>query len=681
MLKNDNAHILKKQKKKLLETQQRLLNKGIIFKKRILKNKKENNNSVKRNSQHKNLAIKLTDKNIPKNEAKTNINSNFINSMGTKRESFGHNHLSMKEFKKNKTKKINCIKNNINNKLFAKSPNDCNKTIFKYNSYKKNEKNTKKKGLNIIDLNSENIICYENCSPRIPNIKRERGHISPIERTKYYINTNRKRDHDYEKLKFNYKKWNKIIINDIFDKDNINEINEKENNGLIYNQNYININDNGIQEIFIPNINKVKRKKTKTNDIPHNKTKISNSIINNFTNRNNVLSHYKQMSNLILSKENKINLSGEANQLNFEEIMESPEIKKNNKINNKTFKTFRYPNKKSESFEGILINYKPQTKESFTTSLKHKNNSSKLLMNSINICKKKNNINNSNSQNNKVYRNGIHSFKSNSNSDLNNKIINIKNNKLRDFIKHYDTYNNNNNNDKDNKEIILNNNKDEISFRENDIEKKNHFFTNIKEEIYHNNTDILNDKDKGLNNYTFDNKYEIDSEPSFRFLNNYNNNIFDSSYITNKTNNNINNYFNDITFSSKQNNIFSKKILGAMKIKSNNNNDLSLKDMKYNKNNISYSINNNLLKDIQLDDKEDIDTNTDSCRNNKYNGNYMELAKICANQEKIISDLVKNVQQLNNQICDKDLCINELNNQLYSIKYDLLNTLQKNNKK
>ena len=103
--------------------------------------------------------------------------------------------------------------------------------------------------------------------------------------------------------------------------------------------------------------------------------------------------------------------------------------------------------------------------------------------------------------------------------------------------------------------------------------------------------------------------------------------------------------------------------------------------MKYNKNNYSYSINNNVLKEIQLNDKEDIYTNTDSCRNNKYNGNYMELAKICANQEKIISDLVKNVQQLNNQICDKDLCINELNNQLYSIKYDLLNTLQKNNKK
>ena len=68
-------------------------------------------------------------------------------------------------------------------------------------------------------------------------------------------------------------------------------------------------------------------------------------------------------------------------------------------------------------------------------------------------------------------------------------------------------------------------------------------------------------------------------------------------------------------------------------------------------------------------------------KKNKYNGDYLELAKIGANQEKIISDLVKNVQNLNNQICDKDLCINELNNQLYSIKYDLLNTLEKTNGK
>ena len=128
-------------------------------------------------------------------------------------------------------------------------------------------------------------------------------------------------------------------------------------------------------------------------------------------------------------------------------------------------------------------------------------------------------------------------------------------------------------------------------------------------------------------------------------------------------------------------NIFTKKILGGIKIKSNNINDMHLKEMQYNKNNNSYLINNNLLKEIKINDKEDIYKNIDSCKSNKYKGDYMELAKICENQEKIISDLVKNVQQLNNQICDKDLCINELNNQLYSIKYNLLNTMREKSNK
>ena len=65
--------------------------------------------------------------------------------------------------------------------------------------------------------------------------------------------------------------------------------------------------------------------------------------------------------------------------------------------------------------------------------------------------------------------------------------------------------------------------------------------------------------------------------------------------------------------------------------------------------------------------------------NNINNKEYMELAQKCAKQEKIIYDLMNNVQQLNSQIYDKDLLINELNNQIYSIKYDLLNTLKKTN--
>ena len=677
MLKNDNVNISLNQKKKLLDIEQRLLNEGIIFKRRILINRKENDNNKKRNSQHKNLSIKLTDKNIPKNEIKTN-NSNLINSMRTKKKSFsGINNLSMNEFRKNRMKKNNSIKNyinnNKNNKIFAKSPNYRNKIILKYNSFNKNEKNSKKKNLNIIDLNSENIICYHNSSPKMPTNKLEKGQISPIERTQYYINTNRDKDEESEKQKFNYKKWNKITINNVnnvFDKDNINDMNEKENNGLIYNQNYININDNGIQEIYIPNIKKAKTKKAKINDIPHNKKKINNNIINNFINRNNAINHCKIMSNLILSKENKNNLSGEAlNELNFDEIIEPPDIKNNNRrYNTNTFKSYRYPNKNSESFERKLIENKPRTKESFTTSLKHKNYSTKLLKKTIKTSKRKKNNNNSNYQNNKIYRNVIDSLNSNSNSESNNKIIKV-NSILIDFIKNDDLYKNDNNK---NKEIILNKNKDENIIKEKVLENKNKLFGNFNEEILYNNTDILKEKDKGLNNCTYDNKYEIDSEHSFRFFNNYNN-------ITNNTNN-INNYINDIPFSSKQN-IFTKKILGGMKIKSNNNNNyMNKKDKKYNKINNSYSI-NNILKQIKLNNKEDIYIKTDSSRNNKFNGNYMELAKICENQEKIISNLVKNVQQLNSQICDKDLCINKLNNQLYSIKYDLLNTLQKNNNK
>lgn len=96
-----------------------------------------------------------------------------------------------------------------------------------------------------------------------------------------------------------------------------------------------------------------------------------------------------------------------------------------------------------------------------------------------------------------------------------------------------------------------------------------------------------------------------------------------------------------------------------------------------NNNNISFFSNNNNIneKRVTFNRKSEYKKN----RFSSDYSDYMELAKICENQEKIISDLVKNVQSLNNQICDKDLCINELNNKLYSIKYDLINTLQKTN--
>lgn len=96
-----------------------------------------------------------------------------------------------------------------------------------------------------------------------------------------------------------------------------------------------------------------------------------------------------------------------------------------------------------------------------------------------------------------------------------------------------------------------------------------------------------------------------------------------------------------------------------------NNDFINNDDSFMNKNNISFTLNKSFSSNNKLNNKNQ----------------YFELAKICENQEKIISDLVKNVKQLNNQICDKDLQINELNNQLYSIKYDLLNTLQKTDRK
>ena len=121
----------------------------------------------------------------------------------------------------------------------------------------------------------------------------------------------------------------------------------------------------------------------------------------------------------------------------------------------------------------------------------------------------------------------------------------------------------------------------------------------------------------------------------------------------------------------------------------NNNNEesnpliYSNDDSYTNNNNITFLSNGSIFSNNNnnFNGKKVIFNRKIDYKKNRSNEDYFELAKICQNQEKIISDLVKNVQNLNNQICDKDLCINELNNQLYSIKYDLLNTLQKTNGK
>ena len=132
---------------------------------------------------------------------------------------------------------------------------------------------------------------------------------------------------------------------------------------------------------------------------------------------------------------------------------------------------------------------------------------------------------------------------------------------------------------------------------------------------------------------------------------------------------NINNKKRNLSFNIFNNYKNSNPLLYTNDDSLSNNNITSLS-------NASLFSNNNNITERRVIFNRKIDY-----KKNKYNGDYYELAKICANQEKLISDLVKNVQNLNNQICDKDLCINELNNQLYSIKYDLLNTLEKTNGK
>ena len=111
--------------------------------------------------------------------------------------------------------------------------------------------------------------------------------------------------------------------------------------------------------------------------------------------------------------------------------------------------------------------------------------------------------------------------------------------------------------------------------------------------------------------------------------------------------------------------------------KNENNPLLYSNDDSNTNNNITFLSNGTIFSNNNMNERRVIFNRKIDYKKNKYNGDYMELAKLCASQEKIISDLVKNVQSLSNQICDKDLCINELNNQLYSIKYDLLNTLEK----
>ena len=695
MSKNENGKLLlfNDEKNKLLEAEQRLMNEGIIFQRRIFSHKKDNNKNdkLKSNNVKNNLSIKLSEQYIYKKENNININ-NIPNSMRSKKTSFTKSHHLSNDFSKYCIKKNNYLNTNITGSpYFSKSPqnnNNNNKNNLKHNSYKKNKNNSQQKSLNDKYFKESNIHLNGNLSPRIEktNIKLENGYMSPNDRKKSYVNSYKSRGSVYENQKFNYKKWNKITVNNIFDKDINNEENEssnngieKDNNGLIYNKNDIKVNDNGIQEILIQNIKK--DKKGKINDIPRNrkKDKNNNILVNSYIDKNNIFNYCKQMRNLALTKENKKNFTGETmNGLKFDQIIRSPENKKNIQINKaNSLKKNKFPNDKHDSIDGIMIG-NIYRRDSFCDLKVQKN----LTQNKISKNHYKNNINTSkkkdtkyNLENKNIYRNNFHNYKSNTNCELNTQVIKIKNSKLLDFIKSNEEKNINNNDDNINnninkKEIIANKYKEKDIIKEEDNDIKYNLYENLNEEIFNSNAELFNEKEKGTN-YTFDNKCEIDSEPSFRILNNCNNNIFDNSYTIgkiNKTNNNINN--NNENPNSLKHKIFTKKKRGGLNIKVNSPD----KDNKIIDNNCNNIINmNNIYK---IAEKENIPDNI-----NKYKGDYFELAKICANQEKIISDLVKNVQQLNNKICDKDLCINELNNQLYSIKYDLLNTLQKTNSK
>ena len=472
---------------------------------------------------------------------------------------------------------------NISNrdKITNKNNNYCNKIIKK--KIKNNEtfneteiplntlrkKNLYYKKLNIqtpriyLDLaEKENNIRYNgHISPRIPKIIFQNGDITKYSGKNLSLYNNKVTNCE---KKFNYKRYNKIIINNIFEMNK-----DKEND----------INLTNINNYSRPN-NRAKNKiknKTKNDEIPKNK---------NMKQRKNLSNYSKQITNFALKKDNnnnsKINTNYNKYKYNNSIMLGLISTKNNNETINKTFNKYnKSPNKTKETtVSNITLNSKNNSKinlEQFNTKknavYKYGNISKISLKHNINI---KNNYSLDNSD-----------ILKDNNEKLVPQEIKIKNSKLIDYIKKSKS------NDKD-----------------------NNLSSSLNNMIYN-----INNKKRNL---------------SFNIFNNYKN----SNPLL---------YTNDDSLS--------------------NNNITSLS-------NASLFSNNNNITERRVIFNRKIDY-----KKNKYNGDYYELAKICANQEKLISDLVKNVQNLNNQICDKDLCINELNNQLYSIKYDLLNTLEKTNGK
>ena len=657
-LKEENNH-------KLLETEKRLINEGIIFKTRLQGHNKDSQKKlIKRNDIRKNLSIKIAEK-----YAKTN-NNNSINSMRKKKSSFTKiNTISINDFSKSN------IKKNSKNRIQILNSNTSPHNIF---SDKKKNNSQKHKKANKNTMNVSPYISKTNNN--IDNI--ENGQFSPIGRNQnqYYLNTykeiNNKNSDEYNHHQFfNYQKWNKIIVNNIFDKDicgksrenctientNINDIKMKNENIKIENKSI----KNGINSNNFRNSKKCKKSK---DIIPHTYDKIKNKYKDNIIQRNNISKYCKQMTNLALIKEINSNITWHTmNGFKYEQLLrknKSPKLKSdtniinkidndisNNTINNNPKYNKSSSIKKSNSIERLLIYYIPQSQEFGLRELDFKSQ-----RNSPRITLKHNNSNSNFSSKSKKYNKDNQSVKTcikdlsqhkyNSISKLNSQMMEID--KLSDNKKIEEPCDKNDEN-KINKEIPF---KED---GEDELETKNELYDNVNEEIYNSNTDLFTEKEKGN---IFDNKFELDNtELSFKILNgNGGNNIFYENSNTSASKNNIKNI--SLPRPSKTN-VFTKKIIGGLKI---NNTDKKIKENKIDE------------KEVVFKNNKNNDNN-----NNKFKGEYMELAKICENQEKIISDLVKNVQQLNNEISDKNLCINQLNSQLFSIKNDLLNTLQKTN--
>ena len=553
-------------KNKLQEIEENPIKEGIIFKKRILSiNKRDNNKSyiIKNN----NFSLKNMKKNFSMKFSKQNIKNN---------ESFNESLIPLNSLRK----KALLYNKNINSPITDRSTYYSNEKFNSFNinniTNNTNSKFKYHKKLNIqspkiiLNLPENDIYNYNgHISPRIPKIIFQSSDIPR------YTGQNQKIP-----KKISNKKYNKIIINSLFETNK-----NKENN----------MNINNI-------INNKKNNKKIVNEIPKNKMSLKKR--NSFCNYSKQITHFALQKNKNSNNNNKY-LSQYTQQQNYNDeniLYELYSPRNNYNYNNNTNSNIKYnyktSNKNKELFTDGNIGINNNINNNNNEQYKTKRISKISLKHSIN-----NKINKFNLENLDILQNSKNSlnnnFKQNKNKKLVTQEIKIKNSKLLDYMKKSKS---------NKKEPNLNSSINNLNF----------------------NIEATYDKySKRKRNLSFNifNSFNPDSNPLL-FSN-------DDSYINN---NNIN-----MTFLS--NGTFF----------SNNNNSINEKRVIFNR---------------KIDYKK-----------NKFNGDYVELAKICANQEKIISDLVKNVQSLNNQICDKDLCINELNNQLYSIKYDLLNTLQKTNGK